>query len=73
MFFILSLILLEIRVILNQYETSKTIEKIKCIFPENKLCDVFLSPILISFFIMFIEHLDIRRQQQSREREREEL
>lgn len=68
-FFILLLILLEIRDTPNQCETSKTIEKIKHIFQENKLLDVFLTPILIDFFILFIKYLDIRRQPQSREGE----
>lgn len=54
---------------LNQCKASKTIEKIKHIFQEKKLFDVFLTPILIGFFILFNKHLDIRRQQQSRERE----
>lgn len=70
LFFILLLILLEIRDISNQCETSRTIEKIKHIFQENKLFDVFLTPIVIGFFILFVKLLDIRRQKQSRRRER---
>lgn len=68
-FFILLLILLEIRDTSNQCKTSKTIEKIKHTFWENKLFDVFLTSILIGFFILFIKHLDIRKQQSERERE----